>query len=114
MNPKLRIGFIVYRRSQVREGLMYLKALDKRAGNVFVTLDAQVGIGFDSTNSVLYTCLNGNLDIRCKGTYIDQLFLIDDSRMLVKYVQADLISCARDCLCGSCVPEEFQVQEVFW
>lgn len=93
---------------------MYLKALDKRAGNVFVTLNAQAGVGFDSTNSVLYICLNGNLDNMCEGAYIDQLFLIDDSRMLVKYVQADLISSACACLCGSCVPEEFQVQEVVW
>ena len=114
MNPKLRVGFIVYNHSQVREGLMYLKALDKRAGNEFVTLNAQAGVGFDSTNSVLYTCMNGNLERMCEGAYIDQLFLIDDSRMRVKYFQADLISRACDCLYRSCVPEEFQVQEVVW
>ena len=114
MNPKLRIGFIVCNKSQVREGLIYLKALDKRAGNEFVTLNAQAGVGFDSTNSVLYICLNSNLECMCEGAYIDQLFLIDDSRMLVKCVQADLISSACTCLYRSCVPEEFQVQEVVW
>lgn len=114
MRPDLQIGFIVCNQAQVREGLMYLKALDKRAGNEFVTLDARAGLGFDATNRVHYVCLNGDIEKMCAGRLIDQLFLIDDSRMLVKYFQADLISRARECLHRSFVPEEFQVQEVVW
>ena len=61
-----------------------------------------------------YIALNPNDDY-IRGINLDQLILVDDYRWKILNKHYDYINqCIKPCLCRSCVPEEFQIQEYKW